>query len=164
MLAVHALIIRNKYTPENLIWMPNVAILQRNQPLSNHFQTNLRSIYPNLSKWNPHILHALTLKSQLAALREPLGFLGCPSGRGYKMTYFALTKWPFRLQKNSFSVLAYFPPKKKTYPVPTATSWGFPTPGGFWGLGCGGRRSCFGWKPNLQGSGWISNLYSNIHY
>ena len=50
MLAVHALIIRNKYTPENLIWMPNVAILQRNQPLSNHFQTNLRSIYPNLSK------------------------------------------------------------------------------------------------------------------
>lgn len=85
----------NKYTPEDLI-MSNMAILQRDPPLSNHFQTHLRSIYPNLSKWNPHILHALTLKSQLDALREPLGFLGCPSGRNDPV---CTTKWPFLRKK-----------------------------------------------------------------
>ena len=73
-----------------------MAMLRRDQPLSNHFQTHLRSIYPNLSKWNPHVLHALTLKSQLDALREPLGFLGCPSGRNDPVR---TTKWPFLRKK-----------------------------------------------------------------
>ena len=88
--------IRNKYTPEDLI-MSNMAILRRDQPLSNHFQTHLRSIYPNLSRWNPIFYTLWHSNPNWMHFEDLWASWDVPQG---EMTQFALQNDPFFEKKN----------------------------------------------------------------